>query len=485
MWKKARVTKSKTEKKGVKPKRRSYSDETLKSALEATRLGHSTSSVAKTFHIPKSTLISIQKGRRSGNNKSGPATILSKDEENIIITWMKHLSARGFPVTKFLLVTSVASLIEKLKRPNPFKNGVPGRSWYEGFRRRHPEISSRIDQNLTHSRASVTEGELRNWFDEIRRHLGERNLLEIDGSRVFNCDESAFLLAPKGERVLVAKGDRAVDGYIFNEDNKECLTVLFMTNAKGDLPPPMVVFPYERLPASISATFPDDWSIGRTKTGWMTAETFCEYVTNVFEPWLTQNNIERPIVLYVDGHLLHVTLPLVDFCMDHQIEVVALFPNSMNITQPCDKALFAALKSKWRNVVNSWRAKNHRKLKREEFGPLLKTAVDDLDLPRMMSNGFRICGLYPFDADALNYNDLPKKQKDNVGTTAQENNAIDPKICPATKTSDAILEAVESNLDPTLLRAFQEANEQCGSWSGDIEKKGLFEFWQKYVHTRT
>ena len=62
-------------------------------------------------------------------------------------------------------------------------------------------------------------------------------------------------MAPKGKHVLVPRSDKAVYTYTFNGD-KECLTALFMTNAKGDLPPPIIIFPYKRLPESISAPLP-------------------------------------------------------------------------------------------------------------------------------------------------------------------------------------------------------------------------------------
>jgi len=148
-----------------------------------------------------------------------------------------------------------------LDRKTPFANGQPGRHWYESFLRRHPEISIRVSQNLPKNRASVTEDILRNWFKEIEQHLVEKELLDIDGTRIF-CDESAFYLCPKGERVLVRKGDKAVYNFTQN-DEKKCLTVLFMTNATGALVPPMIVFPYERISYSVSQSVPINWSIGK------------------------------------------------------------------------------------------------------------------------------------------------------------------------------------------------------------------------------
>lgn len=268
--------------------------------------------------------------------------------------------------------------------------------------------------------------------------------------------------------MLVRKGDKAVYNFTQN-DEKECLTVLFMTNATGALVPPMIVFPYERIPYSVSQSVPINWSIGKSENGWMTAETFYEYISNIFEPWLTTHNIERPIILYVDGHSSHLTLPVAQFCMDHQLELIALFPNATHLIQPLDVALFRTLKSSWRDCTNDWRVQNQRNLRREDFGPLLKKAIERIELPRVMSNGFRKCGLFPFSADALQYNQLLQKKKTDETVISR---------AEAEQNAENHLLFIESNIDENLLVTFRRANE-TGIYNDNIENLGLFFFWQK------
>ncbi|XP_067215467.1 uncharacterized protein [Linepithema humile] len=448
--------------------RKKWLDTQLEKALVDVRSGKSINAISKSSGIPKSTLIAKLKGHRPIGKRTGPPTVLSAEEEAIIVRWMLYLSKRGFPVTKTQLLCNVACLIKQLGRETPFANGQPGRHWYEAFLRRHQEISIRIAQNLPKSRASVTEDILRGWFKEIEQHLVKNQLIDIDGARIFNCDESAFYLCPKGERVLVRKGDKAVYNFTQN-DEKECLTVLFMTNATGALVSPMIVFPYERIPYSVSQSVPIDWSIGKSENGWMTAETFYEYISNIFEPWLTAHNIERPVILYVDGHSSHMTLPVSQFCMDHQIELIALFPNATHLIQPLDIALFRTLKSSWRDCINDWRVQNERNLRREDFGPLLKITIERIELPKVMSNGFRKCGLFPFSADALQYNQLlQKKKNDAIVTSTSEHNAENHLLF------------IESHIDENLLGIFKYANE-IGIYNGTDENLGLFYFWQKIL----
>lgn len=124
-------------------------------ALSSIEQGMSVNKASKMFSIPRSTLQDKKFG--SHQRPSGATAVLSIDEENLLINWIIDLGAQGFPVTKDQLLTSVSKLIINIVRENKFKNGVPGRHWYEAFLNRHREISTRITQNLTKGRAIVTE----------------------------------------------------------------------------------------------------------------------------------------------------------------------------------------------------------------------------------------------------------------------------------------------------------------------------------------
>lgn len=154
----------------------------------------------------------------------------------------------------------------ELKRRNPFTNDRLGRHWYEGFFCRHPELSHRIAQNLTSSRAFATESVLRRWFSEVSLHLNKLHLVNIDTSRIFNCDETAFFLCPKAKQVIAKRGSRTVYK-VTNNSDKESLTVLFTINAKEDLASSLVLYWYERMPKKIRENLPNGWMAGTTERG--------------------------------------------------------------------------------------------------------------------------------------------------------------------------------------------------------------------------
>lgn len=204
-----------------------YSKEDLKNAVNAVRNGASCAAAAKQFHIPRITLMYKVSGKYSIDCKSGVSTILTADEENLLKNWIINVARTGFPITKHQLLDSVALLVRTLKRPNNFTNGRPGRHWYEGFLQRHPDISERMTQNLTSSRAAVKEVSIRRWFHEIEEYFTSNQIQIDDPRRIFNADETAFFLAPKGKKALTQKGSKAVYSYA-NANDRECITTLIV-----------------------------------------------------------------------------------------------------------------------------------------------------------------------------------------------------------------------------------------------------------------
>lgn len=61
-------------------------------------------------------------------------------------------------------------------------------------------------------------------------------------------------------------------------------------------------------------TMPDDWGIGRSDNGWMTAQRFYEYIANVFHLYIVKHGIEPPVTLFIDGHKSHLTYQLSVLC---------------------------------------------------------------------------------------------------------------------------------------------------------------------------
>lgn len=384
--------------------KKKYEDVDLERALEAIQKGMSKREASKRFGVPRGTLQFRLRGNIT-KTRPGPPTVLSNAEEDTLVEWIIESSRKGFPRRKEDLLKSVADFLKKSPRTNTFIDNKPGEGWYKLFLKRHPEIVHRTAEAVTSASANVSEGNIKKWFLQIETMLKEEDLFEIlkHPNRIFNGDETNFLLCPKISKVLAIKGTRDVYE-VDNAPAKSGLTVMFTFSASGVITPPMIIYPLKRISTGIAASVPPDWGIGLSSKGWMNQDLFLQYITNVFYPYLLKVNTEFPIILFVDGHKSHINYDLSKACQERGIVLVALYPNATRILQPADVAAFKPIKAAWKKGVLEWRSENISKnFTKNEFAPLLDSILKKHIDKKIIVNGFRACGLYPWNPDAINF----------------------------------------------------------------------------------
>lgn len=385
-------------------KKKGYTPHDLEEALNDVKGGLSKNAAAKKHNIPRAT-IQFHMKQDFVKKRPGPSTVLTEEEENTLKKWIIDCSNKGFPRRKADVIISVKEFLQLNNRPNPFADDTPGPGWYRAFLKRHPEIATRNSESVTSASSCVSENDIRKWFDKISETLKDEEQYYIlqHPERLFNADETCFMLNPTNSKVLGPRGARNI--YEVEQGNsKTSITVMFSFSASGIVVPPMVVFPYQRLPTEIMQSVPDSWGVGRSDTGWMKAEVFYEYIGNVFVPFLMENNIERPVILFVDGHKSHISCRISELCTELGVVLIALYPNATRILQPADVAAFRPIKEGWREGVLDWRREHpNLDLKKDTFCPVLEKVLSKHVKVETLRNGFRACGLFPWNPDAINY----------------------------------------------------------------------------------
>ena len=135
----------------------------------------------------------------------------------------------------------------------------------------------------------------------------------------------------------------------------------------------------------------------------MTSEAFFEFVANLFYPWLIKTQITLPVILFMNGHTSHLNLQTSQFCESHGIVLVAFYPNATHLLQLMDIAVFKILKEAWRKKFHEWRINTYEApiLKKKDFPKLLKKVVKETITQPILCNGFRKCGLYSWNPQAV------------------------------------------------------------------------------------
>ncbi|KAK3922753.1 Pogo transposable element with KRAB domain [Frankliniella fusca] len=424
-------------------------------AVEDVKRGTPLKTAAKEHGVPRNTVRNRLNGVTAAR---GPPTTLTIEEEQLLVDWILDCSRKGFPRRRMDVLLSVKDFLDKApERKHPFVNNLPGNKWYRMFLRRHPMIAQRTAEGITRAAGNVSEQDIRKWFEEIRTVLAEEGALDAleDPDRVGNGDESNFRLCPNKSLVLAERGAKDVYEVCAASDDKFAVTAMFAYTASGKQVEPMIIFPYKRIPAQLVQSIPPALGIGRSDSGWMTAETFYEWISNILAPFIVNKQIKTPFILFVDGHKTHLTRETSALCKELGIVLIALYPNATHILQPCDVAAFRPLKAAWSNALLVWRRDHpHESLTKECIGPILQAALQK-DMTQAIVNGFRVTGLHPFNPDAVNY----KKCKGHVNkpteNEAEQEQANPPVSLTMVNFQDLVGEEIFRSLQ-TYTQASQE-----------------------------
>lgn len=380
------------------------SEEQLQKALQAVEDGMSIRKAAITYDVKRSTIQFRRSNKFRNKTTFGPRPILTDVEEKNIETWILSCHKKGFPLREYDVRISVKHFLDENPRANSFPENFPQDGWMKAFLKRHPKITFRTPEGITSASSTVSETNIRKWFTEIETYLKEKGFYEIleDPSRIFNGDETCFLLCPKNKRVLAPKGSKNV--YEIQHHPKKNLTVMFTFSAAGAIAPPMIIYAQSRITEKIRESVPDNWGIGCSENGWMKNEIFYEYIGNVLYPFLRVSGTKFPVILFIDGHSTHLTYQISELCNSLKIILISLYPNTTRIMQPADVSAFKPLKNGWRAGVVKFQNENPGEIvSKENFAKILKNVVDTSLTSNTIKNGFRACGLYPWNPSAPNY----------------------------------------------------------------------------------
>ena len=118
--------------------------------------------------------------------------------------------------------------------------------------------------------------------------------------------------------------------------------------------------------------------------GWMDMEVFAEWFVEFV------NAIkEQPLLLTFDGHMTHVSLPVIEKALQDKIIMLKFPPHATDVLQPLDVSCFGSLKHCWEQLlqqqVNTFGAKTA--LSKGDFvNQLYKIWKDGVKLENIVSS---------------------------------------------------------------------------------------------------
>lgn len=154
--------------------------------------------------------------------------------------------------------------------------------------------------------------------------------------------------------------------------------------------------------------FPTNCCYSFSQNGWMTAAVFLEFMQTNFLPFIQQNGIRRPVVLFTNLHDSRLSLKLLEFLRQEQVILYGLVPNATHVMQPLDLAVFRPVKGGWRELLadQTRQATVAESITRLRFVQLFSQVLRLKANPANIAAGFRKSGIMPRNPSALAYDKL-------------------------------------------------------------------------------
>lgn len=282
---------------------------TIVDAMKAIRTGNmSVRKAAAHFNKPRSTLADRASGRILDEATPGRKPVIPVVVESKLVGHATELAEKGFGISRRQLLVKTVELCKSAKIYTPFKNGVPGKAWWNGLERRHSEIAIRRPEKLGTVKARMLNREVVNTYVSTLKTTMDKLQLHDKPNLVWNCDESGKQLEHTPVKVTAGKGSKSV--VMKTANSRSTISILASVNAAGQSIPPMLEVkgkPQNSIYGYNVAAAPPETVFTYQKNAWMAGELVLDWFKQVF---LKYCGGERQQLLILDGHSSHQTCEL-------------------------------------------------------------------------------------------------------------------------------------------------------------------------------
>ena len=414
--------------------RKLWSDESMRAAVQSVNQGKGLREAARLYNVPVETLRRRVTGMVDLDCRPGPATILTKEEEETIVHYLIQMADMGYGLTREAVMHMVCIIVEKCERPHPFKNEKAGRWWFQGFKSRHPNLTVRMPQSLAYCRAlSANKENISDFFGKLGAVYGKLNVI-FKPMPIFNADETGVTIVHRPGKVIAELGRHNVYT-ITSAERGKTHTILSCVSASALVLPPCLVFPRKRkVPNHLREGAVPGTLFNNTESGWMSKEVYLEW----FKFFLENIPPIRPVVLIQDGHASHISVELIELARANDIHLLCLPAHTSHILQPLDVGVFKSFKANFSKACAMYMAKNPgRVITTDVIASLIGSAWPSSHTPVNIMSGFRKSGIYPLNPGAIDDRDLaPSKAFQCLEKTTSDEGVKEQSSCDGVVTKN-------------------------------------------------
>ena len=292
-----------------------------------------------------------------------------------LVNCVIEFEKRGFPLTTMDIRKSAYEFTVQNKIKHNFneEKQTAEKDWWIGFRQRHQNVLTiRMPQPLSIQRAiHLNKPSVERYF-QLLENVMQKHSLFGNPTRIYNVDESGLSLVPGVKKIVGKRGIRS-SSQITGGERGQLQTIVMATNAAGDYIPPMIIYKGKRRFPELEKGLPPGSIVALSESGYVNKDLFLMWLEH-FCPHKKEHDGKTLLVL--DGLGSHtLNLDVLQYAVEHNIEIESMPPNTSHYLQPLDKAHFKPLKDHYKEAVRIHLRNNPGSgITRGNFPELFKTA---------------------------------------------------------------------------------------------------------------
>ena len=186
---------------------------------------------------------------------------------------------------------------------------------------------------------AVTEAAVDAWLAKVTAKFAELGLNELTpeelSERLWNCDETAFATDVASQKILARKDTKNVHE-TGGGSGREYITVLGCGSASGIRLPSYTVYKRKNKWSNWMVGGPAGTLYNTSQSGWMEQHHFLEWFKKLFLPAIANLLENGSVVLFVDGHISHVSIELIQLARERGV-VLFCPPITHNACSPAPR----------------------------------------------------------------------------------------------------------------------------------------------------
>ncbi|XP_049840392.1 uncharacterized protein LOC126285112 [Schistocerca gregaria] len=280
--------------------------------------------------------------------------------------------------------------------PPPWhQNNMAGTDWFQNFMPRNPQLSLRIPEATSLSRATSFNKTNVNSFFPIYQRLLQK--YQFNASRIWNIDETGVTVVQNSNKIVAARGQKQM-GAITSAERGTLVTLTSGSNDAGNFIPPTFIVPRLKYSEMFIRAGPPDCIGAGNCSRWMTKKEFIIFVDHFIKH--TKPIKEEPVLLLLDNHSSHVNIGVVEKAKENNVIMLSFPPHCSHNLQPLDVGVYGPFKNYINTAQTAWMHNNPGETMTiyDIPGIVNESLPLALNLANIMS-GFKASGVWPLNAD--------------------------------------------------------------------------------------